>query len=270
MSSAWRPRRSGPIRTPSNQQHAHRRHVIRSKPTFLVLVGALVLGAAACGASGDEARLETGPTAPTGGTSASPMPSIPPSGHLEPGRYRFSSLWGIPPDLDDLTSDISMDVPEGYSGLASLAALKVGAVHTGVSTWAVGTVFPDPCKWQATAPVDGSATPSTDEVVAALANQKGLRVSTPAAVTIDGVNGTYMERTVVRPDFGRCDLTQFRVWLDTGGEERYIDPDAIDLLWIFEVDGAPLVIDASMPGVPSAAVRAELVRIVESLRIDLR
>jgi hypothetical protein len=81
-----------------------------------------------------------------------------------------------------------------------------------------------------------------------------------------------MERTVpARTNLGRCDQAQFRVWLDTGGGERYLGgPRQVDLLWIVDVDGVPLVIDASLAAGATAQGRAELLEMVESIQIDPR
>jgi hypothetical protein len=81
-----------------------------------------------------------------------------------------------------------------------------------------------------------------------------------------------MERTVpARTNLGRCDQAQFGVWLDTGGGERYLGrPRQVDLLWIVDVDDAPLVIDASLAAGATARGRAELLQTEESIQIDPR
>jgi hypothetical protein len=58
--------------------------------------------------------------------------------------------------------------------------------------------------------------------------------------------------------------------VDPNGEERYVYPGQLDLLWIVDVDGVPLVIDASLDPGTSAEVRAELLQMVESIQIDPR
>jgi hypothetical protein len=47
-------------------------------------------------------------------------------------------------------------------------------------------------------------------------------------------------------------------------------PGQRDLLWIVDVDGVPLVIDAALGAEASAQDRAELIQIAESVRIDPR
>ncbi len=189
-----------------------------------------------------------------------PIPSLP-SGALEPGRYVVSTL----DPAFDASHRVTIDVPQGYEGSNGFA---VGTSQTGVTVWAIGQVYGVACNWSGTE-LDGSTVSSTDGLAAALASQQGLRVSTPTDVTVDGFAGTYMERTVpARTNPDRCDKAQFRAWLDRGGGTRFLKPGQLDLLWIFHVDGVPLVIDASLDPGASAQDRAQLVQMVESIQID--
>ena len=66
-----------------------------------------------------------------------------------------------------------------------------------------------------------------------------------------------------------CDDGQFRFWLDTGGGERNSPfTSEHQELWIMNVDGVPLVIEAAWPLGASAQVQAELIQMVESIHID--
>jgi hypothetical protein len=205
------------------------------------------------------------------GTDTNGIPTeqaIPPlsGGALEPGRYVFASF---DPGLD-ASHRITIDVADGYEGIGGWAARKLGTSQTGVNTLAIGDVYADACRWEGTL-LDRSAISSTDEVVAALATQEGLRVSTPTDVTVDGFAGTYMERRVpVQTDLSDCDGGRFRVYLDPGGGDRYLVPGLLQRLWILDIEGVPLVIEAGNDPGTSAQVRAELVQMVESVRIDPR
>jgi len=205
------------------------------------------------------------------GTDTNGIPTeqaIPPlsGGALEPGRYVFTSY---DPGLD-ASYRISIDVANGYVGIGGWAALRIGTSQTGVNTLAIGDVYADPCQWEGSL-IDRSAISSTDDVVAALASQEGLRVSTPTDVTVDGFAGTYMERTVpARTDLSECDGGRFRVYLEPGGGDRYLVPGLLQRLWILDIEGVPLVIEAGNDQGTSAQVRAELVQMVESVQIDPR
>jgi hypothetical protein len=250
------------------QHRDQRQHVARRKATVFVLVGALVLGGAALGISTlrEDTTVTPGSALPAGGASPGPIPPLP-GGSVEPGRYVFASSFDSEPDA---SYRIMIDVPDGYGGHHGLAVIKFGTTQTAVGTLAIGDVYADACQWEG-ALLDRSAIASTDELVAALVSQKGLRVSTPVDAMVDGLPGTYMERRVpARTDLSDCDLGQFRVYLDPAGEERYVYPGQLDLLWIVDVDGVPLVIDASLDPGTSAQVRAELLQMVESIQIDPR
>lgn len=200
-------------------------------------------------------------------TGTSGIPPLP-WGALEPRRYAVSITRYPAQDYSPL---VTIDVPEGYEGFEGFAVLKPAPSQTGLSVWAIGEVYADACKWKGTQlppPTVGSA----NDLAAALASQEGLRVSTPTDATIDGFAGTYMERTEpAGTETLRCDEGVFRVWLDARGGERDLGgPGQLDLLWILDVDGVPLVIDVSLDAGTSAQVRAELVQMVESIRIDPR
>jgi hypothetical protein len=198
---------------------------------------------------------------PTGGTTP-PLPS----GSVEPGRYVFTSYdSGL-----DASYRITIDVPKGYRGVDGLAALRSGFSQTGVATMAIGDVYADACQWEGTR-LDQSEISSADGLAAALANQQGLRVSTPTDVTIGGFTGTYMERKVPAGTvISDCDGAQFRVYLVPEWGSRYLEPGQLQRLWVLDVDGVPLVIDASIQTGASAEVRAELLQMVESIQIDPR
>jgi hypothetical protein len=249
------------------QYENQRRQSRRRKAGALALVAVLVVAGVVIGIStlrsGDEGKLIPG-SAPT--PTATPIPSVD-TGVLEPGTYVVSTL-----DADfDAKYRITMDVPDGYKGTPEGEGVeKLGRIgQMAVTAWVIGDVYANPCRWMSTLldPPPGS---SVDALVAALASQKGLRVSTPTDITVDGFAGTSMERTVrVGTNLAECDSGHFRPWLDTNGGERYLEPGQHDMLWIIDVDGVPLLIDASLGEAgTSAQDRAEHIQIAESVRID--
>ena len=191
------------------------------------------------------------------------------SGILEPGTYVVRTG---DPDFD-ASYRITMDVPDGYYGLPDgYGVAKIGRIsQMAVGAWVIGDVFADPCRSETTR-LDPPPVSSVDALVAALAGQKGLRESTPTDITVDGFAGTYMKRTVhAGINLADCDAGKFLTWLDTDGGERYLEPGEHAMLWIVDVDGVPLLIDASLGGVgTSAQDRAAHIQIAESVRIDPR
>jgi len=217
--------------------------------------------------AGDEGTGTQSGAQPNGGSTipaVEPVPALS-AGGVDPGRYVFSSS----DPAFDASHRITIDVVDGYESCDGAAVLTDGG---SVSTLAVSAVWADPCQWEGSL-LDRSAIASTDGVVTALASQAGLRVSTPTATTVDGLDATYMERRVpARIDTDTCD------WGDNGGEFRvYRSPEfgarilqsgQRQLLWIVDVDGVPLVIDATHNPVTSAEVRGELLQMVESIQIE--
>jgi hypothetical protein len=253
-----------------DRQHENqRRQSRRRRAGALVLVAVLVIAGVVVGIStlrsGDEGKVIPG-SAPT--PTATPVLPLH-SGALEPGTYVVSTL---DPDFD-AKYRITMDVPDGYEGFPDGSGVaKLGRIgQMAVGAWVIGDVYADPCRWKTTL-LDPPPASSVDALVAALADQKGLRVSTPTDITVDGVAGTSQERTVhTGTNLADCDGGHFRPWLGTDGGERYLDPGEHVRLWIIDVDGVPLVIDASLGEAgTSAQDRAAHIQIAESVRIDPR
>ena len=137
-----------------------------------------------------------------------------------------------------------------------------------MSAWVIGDVYADPCKWSTTR-IDPPPVSSVDDLVAALASQRGISASTPTDITLSGFAGKHMERTVpAGTNLDECNGAEFRLWLATDGGQRYVEPGQHDLLWIVDVDGVPVLFDAALGEGTTAQDRAELIEMVESIRID--
>lgn len=205
-------------------------------------------------------------------TGAEPIGSIT-SGPLDPGRYVIATH-----NADfNASHRITIDVPDGYEGVGFgggsqvlKTPLSVSGSDTGVALYDVGYAFADACDWSGTL----SPISSADELVAALAGQQGLRPSPPTDVVVGGSSGTFMELTVpAQTKLDRCSRDRMQAWALTGDGSNWIwlnNPGQHDLLWILEVDGVPLVIDAFLAADASAQDRAELLQMVESVQIDPR
>jgi hypothetical protein len=245
------------------QHRDQRQRVVKQKVAVFALIAALAIGGGIFAVSvlrSDDPKEV--------GTDSPPAPSVPAmaEGELEPGTYVMKSL-----DADfDASHRITVDVPDGYEGSAEGDVVrKLGRVsQTAVSIWVIGDVYGDACEWSSTL-LNPPPVSSVDDLATALADQRGLRVSTLTDITLDGYAGTHMERTVpAGTNLDVCSGAEFRLWLATDGGQRYVDPGQHDLLWIVDVDGTPLVIDAAVGPGNSAQVRAELIEIAESIRID--
>jgi len=152
-----------------------------------------------------------------------------------------------------------------------------GAAWVGVGFWDVGEVPRNPCH-----PIghESDPGPTVDDLVAALEAQSMRHATTPTDVTLAGYSGKYIEWSVPTDmkmtgdsDFTGCDVQSdghrnFVSWEGAGGiGQRWQQmPGQVDRLWILDVNGQRLVIDASYSPESSQALRDEEYRVVESLR----
>jgi hypothetical protein len=229
------------------------------------LLLAFALMAGACGGATQEGPEATGGSNPPPSQTTTPA-HLPVAGVLEPGTYVASA---IDPDFD-ASHQITISVPAGYQAFQGWGIMQSGG-RQWVSASVVGNVYADACHWDGTL-LDPPVGASFDALVAALANQLGSHASTPTDVTLAGFAGKGMQLTVpARIDLADCDNGQFRFWLDTGGGERNTPfTGEHSQMWILDVDGVPLVIEAAWSFGASAQVQSELIHMVESVRIDPR
>ena len=144
----------------------------------------------------------------------------------------------------------------------------------GLSVWDAIQVPTDPCRWSSTMTTPG---PTVDDLVHALVAQRTRNASTPTEATLGGYKGLYLEWSVPAdmvdgencdkwPDNGYRDFVSF---LGVGGTERYQQvAKQIDRLWVLDVNGQRLVVDATYSPDATDAQKAELDQVAESLRFD--
>jgi hypothetical protein len=249
-----------------HEQEKRQRKANRNKKTgalavaAVLVVAGVVVGIRTMG-SDDVQSGASGSEPPPASSAPSHLSS---SGDVEPGTYVISA---IDPDFD-AKNTITVTVPDGYQALDGWGIMKDEG-REWVSASVVGRVYADPCHWRGTA-TDPPTGRNFNALVVALANQQGLDASTPTDVSLAGFAGKRMGRTVPASiDLADCDNGQFRFWLDTGGGERNTPfTSAHQELWIMDVDGVPLVIEAAWPLGASPQVQAELIQMVESIHID--
>ena len=195
-------------------------------------------------------------------TPPSPTPPVLGAGELEAGTYRITRLEGV---------EASITVPDGWGGVQ---AFGVGKGDDSESSTVViwpsiaepGRVYADPCQWQ-DGYVDPPVGPTVEELATALANQPQRGDAVPVDVSIDGYQGKMIELTVPTDiDFADCWSGQFRSW----DGRWHQGPGQVDRIYILDVGGQRVVIDAHfMPGA-SDAVRAEQQAIVDSIQLAVR
>ena len=130
----------------------------------------------------------------------------------------------------------------------------------------VGNVFADGCQRVL---VDPPVGPTVDDLVSAFANLPGLAPTAAVDVTVDGYVGKQIEFTV--PDYvkNECFEATFALW-QVGDKYRYTysaNGNAHIRLWILDVGGTRLVIEAYLYASASQKYRAAIDEIVASIQI---
>ena len=94
--------------------------------------------------------------------------------------------------------------------------------------------------------------------------------SKPRPATIGGRAAWYVEVLIPSDfDFSQCDAGQLVLWETGNGIVRYgLGRNEHNRLWVVDVHGERIVIDASSPLTPSPADAAELQAIVDSVAIQ--
>jgi hypothetical protein len=149
-----------------------------------------------------------------------------------------------------------------------------------VSFWNVVDVYANSCHWLGPLIHPGS---TVDELAAVLAVRPLRNATAPAVVSLGGYSGEFLEWSVPADiNFSDCDqepsdgVRYFDSWTGlmlwnapfnpSGTTDRYQQgPGQVDRLWILDVDGRRLVIDATyMPG-STGEDRAVLQQVVDSI-----
>jgi hypothetical protein len=149
--------------------------------------------------------------------------------------------------------------------------------------WPAGTefnVFGDPCQWHTTSPETPATTP--DEIAAAFAGQAQTEATAPVDVTVGGYAGKAVTLRVPmsyevpgatrEEEFGDCDddaFAYYGVASDEISHERNAQgPGQIDELWILDVDGSIVILDAAYSPATPADVVEELRALAESATFE--
>ena len=222
----------------------------------------LFVATAGCSGAGDERSSTTSPT-PTLASSTDPAIRSIDGSVFGTGDYPSYTVQAFP----------------GWSSPDGHFVIKTSSEVFGPSVWDVSLVARNPCHWRGNLVDPG---PTVDDLVAALVAQPMRNATTPTDVTLGGYRGQYLEWSVPADmvvtgdaDFQGCDVEpsnghlDFVSWLGDGEGERYQQvAGQVDRLWILDVGGQRLVIDATYSPDTTEADRDELGRVAESLRFE--
>ena len=213
-----------------------------------VLVGAQLLG-----------RSNVGTDAPTDTASPSTSPvvngALPAADAIPEGSYVIG---------DPFPVEMGLQIGSGWSMWGGPFDSQVGAIYEGspddhgIIFVIVNNVYADACD-----PGAGAMTPelgpTVDDLATALATQAGTESSDPVPVTIDGHDGLYLDYSY--PGDECAHLTR---WPTSAGDRLALSGER-DQVWILDVDGTRLVVDAfSFPGTSDEDL-AEMREMIENL-----
>ena len=177
---------------------------------------------------------------------------------LSAGTYRIDD-GDFPPYL--------LTVPDGWhygDGLVNRPRPGQEVPPVSIQFWAgVEHVYAHPCQWLAT---QFAAGPTVDDLAEALADQPLRNATEPVDVTLDGYAGKYLELSVPSDiDFSECDVDEGQGRFFSWDGRYHQGPGQVDRLWILDVDGSRLVIDAFQMPYSTAEERAEQQAVVDSI-----
>ncbi len=184
------------------------------------------------------------------------------------------------------STDISLPitVPDGWERVDDAMIVKSGGGSPGgmsFGAWVVQDVFVYPCRWSSRVFADRALMRSALGQAVALSSWWGqdpgapppsnvsiAPVATrPQATTIRGLDAYEVGILVLSGfDFAACDADQLVFWETADGAVRLgLGPGELHRLWVVDVEGTIVVVDATtFPGT-SAADRAELQAIIDSI-----
>lgn len=228
------------------------------------LIGINYLGGGGTNVGGPGVEPTPTPEASLAEPTATPEPSSTPWAGLPEGPFEFEDN-GVAMTVTIPASGWTFTEPTLLVKGLEVANLP----EAGILFWAFPDtefyVYGDPCRSTSTRP-DVPAT-TVDEIAAALAAQASRDASEPVDVTVGGYAGKSI--TLHVPDdamFDDCEEGEFVMY---GTEEEALaryhqGPAQIDELWILEVDGTIVIIDATYrPDTPEELVE-EMRSIAES------
>ena len=241
----------------------------------LVLGGALLLGQG--GSGGNVGGVGGAPTlSPSPSPPAIPTPSPSPSptaGSLILGESQAPLTAGTYTGFDPFPIKMSITVPDGWSGnvggpYAVFLGDDSGRGSIGVTIF--DDVFADPCH-----SAKGFLSPrpggSADALAAALAKMPNVKPTKPVTDTIGGQAAKQLTLTAPAPT-ATCTLSPteglFPTWELPLGAVGGMTPGQQDRVWILEVDGKRVVIDAQEPVVQDAALHAQIQSVLDSIVIQ--
>jgi hypothetical protein len=209
---------------------------------------------------------------PTPAPSATPLAS-PTPGPLSAGGGPAPVAAGTYSAFDPFPVHMTMTIPDGWSGNIGgpyAVFLQRTSGPGQVNFTIFDDVFADPCDHTKgfLSPRPGS---SVAELTAALAKMPSVQPTKPVNASIGGRSAMQLTLTApptsatCKPDAGQG---MFPAWELPLGAVLGLGTGQQDRVWIMEVDGKRVVIDAQEPVVQDAALHAQIQSILDSIKIQ--
>jgi hypothetical protein len=188
-------------------------------------------------------------------------------GPLEPGQYAIDTGFPV---------RISFDVPDGWTknslgaDYAVLTSRPDGVPErppSGVALgfYTVANLFADPCDLEGRM-MDPPVGPTVADLSAAFSDVPGYRASVARPASIDGYPG---QRVDLELQLYMCEFGQVQLWqTPTGWFRSPAGDEELSTLWIVDVDGVRLIVDATAYPGTTEEDRGELRAVVDSMRIQ--
>jgi len=241
----------------------------------IALAGAAAVIVVAGGAYLFTGRNAGAPVAtPTPTPTTAPAPTATPDAYadqipsrdiaLEPGSYSYYESFG------GQELRVILTVPAGWTSHESWYVYRdpilSGGGGVAVAPWLnrVNSVFPDPCS--AASVASGVATGSTAAELAGAFTATSMHDGVdPIDITVSGYAGKEVHiSTDPAMDVATCVGENISPWWG-----RHVVAGTEQTLWILDVEGSRLVIDASAEPGADATQRAELQQVLESIQIEV-
>ena len=224
----------------------------------IVVTLSLALGGCSGGSNGDGS---TGTTRPATSSDPGDAPSAAPphltgdAASLTPGTYQFSFVAN--PGVE--SPDALVEVPGGFVEGDDWYVVSDDKEEF-LGLWVVGLVDHDACLHEEADAFDPG--PSVEDLANALVAQTSTRAAAPEPVTLAGHPGLYVELASPR-DLSDCG-NHPGLWRQP--ERGIYGKRQVDRVWILDVDGQRLAVDASYGPGATAVERDQLTSMVHSLK----
>jgi hypothetical protein len=237
---------------PTNEGRNRRRLAMAAAVVVAVIGVAGIAFAVGRSFGGDETPAPA--DAPTVAPTAVPPTTVAPT--TESGAF-------VGPEGD---VPFTFTMPAGWEN-SGWGAIKGDPIF-GFATAQVDSIYADPCQWDPVEPFG----PTVDDLVSAWANMPGFDATATTDVTVDGYAGKQIEFTV--PDYNEdeCIQGKYGIWQEptaTGDNPSYWaqGPNEQHQVWILDVEGTRLVINAAYFRDTSPQDRAALDAMLASIQI---